>query len=106
MHLKEKGSLSQLFRITPAAAGVKWITRIPTPAYVKEVEASCRAGKGYLHSEDTPISARSYEAARLAAGLFGRAEGEGGSGEKRASADVGRENLEGGGGVPDGVQGV
>ena len=67
-HLNEKRLFSQLMHIEPSPAPLKWIRRIHTSEYVKEVEESCRAGKRYLHSEDTFISTHSYEVARLALG--------------------------------------
>jgi acetoin utilization deacetylase AcuC-like enzyme len=66
--LKESGTLSGLALLEPSPAPVEWLTTIHTPEYVREVEESCKLGNGPLHSRDTPISSRSYEVARLAAG--------------------------------------
>ncbi len=67
-HLKETGVLSQLLRIEPSPAPIKWITSIHTQQYVEHVRESCEDGGHYLDSVDTGISLESYEVARLGVG--------------------------------------
>jgi acetoin utilization deacetylase AcuC-like enzyme len=44
------------------------IALLHDPAYIEEVENASRIGQGLLHSEDNPVSAGTFRAARLAAG--------------------------------------
>ena len=66
--IEEQGLMPSLRRIDPSPASLRWINTIHTPGYAAEVERACQDGEPFLHSTDTPISARSYEVARLAAG--------------------------------------
>ena len=66
--LEHTGLLQKLRRIAPSPAPMKWLTTIHTEEYVREVERSCREGRRFLHSADTPICPESYEVALLAAG--------------------------------------
>jgi len=66
--LKETGLLSSLTSVKVTPAPLDWILLVHSPEYMAEVEKSCREGKPFLHSKDTPVSADSYAAARLAAG--------------------------------------
>jgi len=66
--LAGKNLLSGMERISVRAAPLKCITAVHTPEYVARLRAACRKGTGLLDSPDTPISAKSYEAALAAAG--------------------------------------
>ncbi|MFA6291580.1 MAG: histone deacetylase [Victivallales bacterium] len=66
--LKDVGLLSGLKPIKVSPAPLNWIFLVHPPEYVAEVERRCTEGKTFLHSQDTPVSKDSYEAARLAAG--------------------------------------
>jgi acetoin utilization deacetylase AcuC-like enzyme len=66
--LKANGLYSRLFQLTPSPATKERLTTVHTPEYIERVNRSCTAGTGYLDSLDVPISAKSYEAALMAAG--------------------------------------
>jgi len=66
--LKEVGLYAELIRVVPSPVKMEWLTNIHTSEYVKRVRRSCENDAGYLDSLDVPISARSYEAALMAAG--------------------------------------
>ncbi|MEI8247934.1 MAG: histone deacetylase [Lentisphaerota bacterium] len=66
--LKETGLLSSLISVKVTPAPLNWILLAHSQEYVAEVEKSCWEGKSFLYSKDTPVSADSYAAARLAAG--------------------------------------
>jgi acetoin utilization deacetylase AcuC-like enzyme len=66
--MADKNLLSGMERISVRAAPLKYITAVHSPEYVARVRAACRKGAGFLDSPDTPISAKSYEAALAAAG--------------------------------------
>ncbi|MCK4375282.1 MAG: histone deacetylase [Candidatus Brocadiae bacterium] len=61
--LEEKGLLARLAEFARRPAAQEWILTVHSKQYVAHVEKSCRQGAAYLDSPDTPISARSYEAA-------------------------------------------
>lgn len=67
-HLKEIGAMDDLALIRPRAAQIKWLTAIHEPAYVRRARLACARGQAQLDCEDVPICARSYAAARAAAG--------------------------------------
>jgi len=66
--LADKNLLSGMERLSVRAAPLKCITAVHAPEYVARVRDACRKGAGVLDSPDTPISAKSYEAALAAAG--------------------------------------
>ena len=66
--LKQAGLVSQLTRVAPRAADLKWITAIHSPQYVERVRKSCEVGAVYLDTRDVPVSAESYDVALTAAG--------------------------------------
>ena len=66
--LEDSGAMADLERHEPTPAGLEWIGEIHDAGYVRHVEEACSRGRRTLDSEDTAISADSYEAARLAAG--------------------------------------
>ena len=66
--LKTSGLHGSLVHLTPKAASLERLHSIHTPAYVTRVWTSCQEGRSHLDSLDVPISARSYEAAVVAAG--------------------------------------
>jgi len=66
--LRQAGLLSQLTRVAPRAADLKWITTIHSPQYVERVRKSCEVGAAYLDTRDVPVSAESYDVALTAAG--------------------------------------
>ncbi len=66
--LKAEGLYSQLLELKPTPAGLDWIETVHSPDYVERAKNSCENDTGYLDSLDVPISARSYEAAVMAAG--------------------------------------
>ncbi len=66
--LKAEGVYSELLKLKPAPADLDWIKTVHSPEYIERARRSCENDVGYLDSLDVPISARSYEAALLAAG--------------------------------------
>ncbi len=66
--LKGKGLFSQLPGFGPRPDALDWITSIHSEQYVARAARSCRAGAAYLDSVDTPVCAKSYEAAVAAVG--------------------------------------
>ncbi|MHC4118317.1 MAG: histone deacetylase family protein [Planctomycetota bacterium] len=66
--LKAESVYSELVKLKPTPASLNWIETVHSPEYVERARRSCENNTGYLDSLDVPISARSYEAAVLAAG--------------------------------------
>ena len=66
--LKAGGLYSQLLELKPTAARLDWIQTVHSPEYIQRAQKSCESNGGYLDSPDVPISARSYDAALMAAG--------------------------------------
>ena len=69
--LKEKGLSDKLLALKAAPAAVEWLTTVHTPEYVERAKkacAECGDGIRILDTADVPISAKSYDAAVLAAG--------------------------------------
>ncbi len=66
--LEEVGLYSELLEVKPAPAGLNWIETVHSSDYIERARRSCRNNAGYLDSMDVPISAKSYEAAVMAAG--------------------------------------
>jgi len=66
--LREKGLLSQVAALKPAAAVRRWLTTVHTSRYVERVRRSCEEGAEYVDSRDVPISAESYKVAVAAVG--------------------------------------
>jgi len=66
--LKETGMLPTLTLLEPSPAPLQWVETIHRREYLREVQRGCEFGQRFLHSPDTPVSARSYEVALLAAG--------------------------------------
>ena len=67
-HLEKRGLLCQLLHIKPRPAPRRWIAKVHTPQYIQYVQEAYHRGKRFIHSRDVPISADSFEVARLAAG--------------------------------------
>jgi len=65
--LQETGLLDGLEVLSPRPAPREWIETVHRPAYVRAVESLCATGGGAFDL-DTPVSARSFEAALAAAG--------------------------------------
>jgi acetoin utilization deacetylase AcuC-like enzyme len=57
-----------LLRLEAAAAPAEALHRVHDPAYVARVKKACEAGDATIDTPDVPLSARSYEAALVAAG--------------------------------------
>lgn len=66
--LKKVGIHSELVEVKPAPASLDWIETVHSSEYIERARRSCKNNAGYLDSLDVPISARSYEAAVMAAG--------------------------------------
>ncbi len=66
--LKAAGLLDRLDRLDHAPASEACLTAVHSLEYVAEVRQAVQSGASYLHSPDTPLSPRSFDAARLAAG--------------------------------------
>ena len=66
--LKANGLYSRLFQLTPSPVTKELLAMVHTPEYVKRADKKSADGTGYLDSLDVPISAKSYEAALMAAG--------------------------------------
>ena len=66
--LRQKGLLSELTAIKPAAASLEWVTTVHLPDYVERARKSCRAGTGYVDTPDAPASTNSYDVALAAVG--------------------------------------
>jgi len=66
--LKENGLYSKLLKLSPKPVPSEWLTTVHSPEYIQRVKRSCENNAGYLDSMDVPISAKSYEAALVAAG--------------------------------------
>ena len=66
--LKTGGLYSQLLELRPTPAKLDWIQTVHSLEYVERARQSCESNTGYLDSLDVPISARSYDAALMAAG--------------------------------------
>jgi acetoin utilization deacetylase AcuC-like enzyme/formylglycine-generating enzyme required for sulfatase activity len=66
--LKDKGLYSQLVKLKPKPADLRWIETIHSPEYIERAKSSCENGAAYLDTGDVPISRKSYEAAVMAAG--------------------------------------
>jgi acetoin utilization deacetylase AcuC-like enzyme/formylglycine-generating enzyme required for sulfatase activity len=66
--LKAAGLYTRLTPIAPRPASLPWLTTNHTAAYVRRVKSGCERGEDYIDSPDVPVSARSYDAAVLAAG--------------------------------------
>ena len=66
--LKAEGVYSELSQLKPAPAGLNWIETVHSTEYIERARRSCEKNAGYLDSLDVPISAKSYEAAVMAAG--------------------------------------
>jgi len=66
--LKAKKLYRELSILSPKPAEVRWLTAVHSPEYIERARKSCVNGVRYLDSMDTPISAKSYDAALMAAG--------------------------------------
>ena len=66
--LKGTGLYPQLHQFSPKPADLEWITVVHSRQYAEHAKKSCQDNTGYLDSMDTPISAKSYEVALVAAG--------------------------------------
>jgi len=66
--LKASGLYSKLLKISPKPVPSQWLTMVHSPEYIQRVKQSCENNAGYLDSMDVPISAKSYDAALMAAG--------------------------------------
>ncbi len=66
--LKSKGLYEQLVKLSPRPVPRQWLTALHTVEYIDRAKESCEQGAGYLDCGDVPISAKSYEAALMAAG--------------------------------------
>jgi len=66
--LKASGLYPQLLKLSPKPISSEWLTMVHSPEYIQRVKKSCENNAGYLDSMDVPISAKSYEAALMAAG--------------------------------------
>jgi acetoin utilization deacetylase AcuC-like enzyme len=70
--LEAEGMLARLELLEPRPATVEELERVHAPTLVRQVERIAQAGGGYLDM-DTYVSARSYDAALMAAGGLVRA---------------------------------
>jgi acetoin utilization deacetylase AcuC-like enzyme len=70
--LEAEGMLARLELLEPRPATVEELQRIHTPALIQQVQHVAQAGGGHLDM-DTYVSARSYDAALMAAGGLVRA---------------------------------
>lgn len=66
--LKTAGIYSDLLQVQPAPAELSRLKEVHSDEYIERARHSCERNAGYLDSLDVPISARSYEAAVMAAG--------------------------------------
>lgn len=66
--LAQKGLLTNLVTLKPAAASLEWLITVHSLAYVERVRKSCREGNGFVDTPDAPASRDSYEAALHAVG--------------------------------------
>jgi acetoin utilization deacetylase AcuC-like enzyme len=66
--LEGEGLLERVRLHEPAPAEEAWLELVHEPAYLERFRQACRGGAAVLDSMDNPISARSEEVARLAAG--------------------------------------
>ncbi len=66
--LETAGLLSELTGLEPTPAGLDWVETVHSSEYIERTRRSCRDNPRYLDSLDVPISAKSYEAALMAAG--------------------------------------
>jgi acetoin utilization deacetylase AcuC-like enzyme len=66
--LKACGLDSELVHLTPRPAEQKWLQTIHSASYIERARRSCAEGETYLDTGDNPISAKSYDAAVMAAG--------------------------------------
>ncbi len=66
--LEMAGLMERLLPLPVAPAPFEALADVHSPEYIAEVQQACRSGASYLHAPDTPVSPRSYDAARLAAG--------------------------------------
>ncbi len=66
--LDAAGLLARLTPIPARPCEDRWLTAVHEPDYLRRAAAACAAGWPFLDSADTPVSAASFECARLAAG--------------------------------------
>jgi acetoin utilization deacetylase AcuC-like enzyme len=66
--LDSGGLLDRVQAHDPSPAEEDWLELVHDPAYLERFRQACRGGAAVLDSMDNPISARSEEVARLAAG--------------------------------------
>ena len=66
-HLKSSGFLDTLLLLDPKPASEKWITRVHTPTYLRQLQSAVRRAPTALDA-DTRISPQSYDVARRAVG--------------------------------------
>jgi len=66
--LKTEGIYPELLQLKPVGADPDWIKTVHSPEYIERARSSCKRNAAYLDSLDVPISAKSYEAAVVAAG--------------------------------------
>ena len=66
--LSSQNWYSNLARVKPRDAEIKWIETIHQPHYIQRVESSCATGMSMIDTPDVQISAESYSASLRAAG--------------------------------------